>query len=452
MSGIAELLVNLGYKVTGSDLSLSPITSRLEGLGVECAEGHDARYVAGAELVVVSSAVPIDNPEWVAAAELEIPIISRGAMLAELTSLKRTVAVVGSHGKTTTTAMVTVVLEAAGLDPTAVIGGRLSTFGGNARLGHGDFMVVEGDESDRSFLRLAPEIAVLTNIDDEHLDAYDGMSDLEAAFLSFAQRTAKRGCVVVCTDDPRLRRIASQIEGRVVTYGIGDASAHVRATDIQLESTRSRFRALVSSKHVDAGVIDLSVTLPGRHNVENALAAVAVGVELLVPRDTLALALAGFSGADRRFQVCGEVDGVVVIDDYAHHPTEISAVLATARLRIPGRLRVVFQPHRYSRTIRLLDRFGEALAAADELILTEVYAASEVPIPGATAEAIAQAVARFGHVPVRCVTTFDEVVETVIRDAKSGDVVVTLGAGSIGSVPSRIVDALRARRPGRIIH
>jgi len=452
MSGIAELLVNLGYKVTGSDLSLSPITSRLESLGVECAEGHDARYVTDAELVVVSSAVPIDNPERIAAAELEIPIISRGAMLAELTSLKRTVAVVGSHGKTTTTAMVAVVLEAAGLDPTAVIGGRLSTFGSNSRLGHGDFMVVEGDESDRSFLRLTPEIAVLTNIDDEHLDAYDGMSDLEAAFFSFAQRTAKRGCVVACVDDPRLRRIASQIEGRVVTYGIGDASAHVRATDIQLESTRSRFRVFVSGKYADAGVVDLSVTSPGRHNVENALAAVAVGAELLVPRDTLALALAGFSGADRRFQVCGEVDGVVVIDDYAHHPTEISAVLATARLRIPGRLRVVFQPHRYSRTIRLLDRFGEALAAADELILTEVYAASEVPIPGATAEAVAQAVARISDIPVRCVTTFDEVVETVTRDAQSGDVVVTLGAGSIGSVPSRIVDALRARHPGRTIH
>jgi UDP-N-acetylmuramate--alanine ligase len=452
MSGIAELLVNLGYKVTGSDLSLSPITSRLESLGVECAEGHDARYVTGAELVVVSSAVPIDNPEWVAAAELEIPIISRGAMLAELTSLKRTVAVVGSHGKTTTTAMVAVVLEAAGLDPTAVIGGRLSTFGSNSRLGHGDLMVVEGDESDRSFLRLTPEIAVLTNIDDEHLDAYDGISDLEAAFFSFAQRTAKRGCVVACVDDPRLRRIASQIEGRVVTYGIGDVSADVRATDIQLESTRSRFRVFVSGKYDDAGVEDVSVTSPGRHNVENALAAVAVGAELLVPRDTLALALAGFSGADRRFQVCGEVDGVVVIDDYAHHPTEISAVLATARLRIPGRLRVVFQPHRYSRTIRLLDRFGEALAAADDLILTEVYAASEAPIPGATAEAVAQAVTHISDIPVRCVTTFDEVVETVIRDAQSGDVVVTLGAGSIGSVPSRIVDALRARHPGRTIH
>ena len=452
MSGIAELLVNMGYRVTGSDLSLSPITSRLESLGVKCAEGHDARHLAGAELVVVSTAVPLDNPERVAAGDLGIPLVSRGAMLAELSRLKRTVAVVGSHGKTTTAAMVAVVLEAAGLDPTAVIGGRLSTFGSNARLGRGEFMVVEGDESDQSFLRLAPEIAVLTNIDDEHLDAYDGMADLEAAFLEFAQRTAQRGCVVACTDDPRLRRVVSQVEGRVVTYAIDDVAAQVRGTDIQLEPTRSRFRALVSGEHRDPEMVDVSVASPGRHNVENALAAVAVGTELRIPRDRLELALAGFAGADRRFQVWGEVNGVVVIDDYAHHPTEIAAVLATARLRAPTRLRVVFQPHRYSRTLRLLDRFGEALAAADELILTEVYAASETPIPGATAEAVAEAVARFGRVPVRRVTTLDEVAEVVTRDAQPGDVVVTLGAGSIGTVPSRIIDALRTGRPRGTLH
>jgi len=445
MSGIAELLVNLGHQVTGSDLSSSPITSRLERLGVRCEEGHDARYVAGAELVVVSTAVPADNPERVAAVDRGIQVVSRGAMLAELTSLKRTVAVVGSHGKTTTTAMVAVVLEAAGLDPTAVIGGRLSTFGSNARLGRGDFMVVEADESDRSFLRLAPEIAVLTNIDDEHLEAYDGMADLEASFLAFAQRTAKRGCVVACADDPRVCRVVGQVEGRVVTYGIDEPSAHVRASNIQLEPSRSCFRTVVSDDSHDD--VDLSVASPGRHNVENALAAVSVGMELKVPADTLAHALAGFSGADRRFQVCGEIDGVVVIDDYAHHPTEIAAVLATARLRIPGRLRVVFQPHRYSRTLRLLDRFGEVLAGADELILTEVYAASEAPIPGATAGALAKAVGRFGSIPVRRVMTLDEVPKIVARDARPGDVVVTLGAGSIGTVPSRIVEALRARRP-----
>ena len=447
MSGIAELLVTLGYEVTGSDLRLSPITSRLESLGVRCVEGHDAGHVTGADLVVVSTAVPAENPERVAAAGVGIPVIARGSMLAELTSLKRTVAVVGSHGKTTTTAMVAVVLEAAGLDPTAVIGGRVSTFGSNARLGGGDFMVVEADESDRSFLRLAPEIAVLTNIDDEHLEAYDGMADLEASFLVFAQRTAQRGCVVACADDPRLRRLVSQVEGRVVTYGIDEPSADVRASDVQLEPSRSCFQARVSGDSRNVGVIDVSLASPGRHNVENALAAVAVGAELAIPRNTLAGALATFSGADRRFQVYGEVDGVVVIDDYAHHPTEIAAVLATAKLRAPRRLRVVFQPHRYSRTLRLLDRFGEALAAADELILTEVYAASEAPIPGATADALAQVVTRVGRIPVRRVTTLDEVVAVVAEDAQPGDLVVTLGAGSIGTVPPRIVDALRARRP-----
>lgn len=445
MSGIAELLVNLGYEVTGSDLSSSPITSRLESLGVRCAEGHDAGHVTGAELVVVSTAVPADNPERLAAAKLGIPVVSRGEMLAELTSLKRTVAVVGSHGKTTTTAMVAVVLEAAGRDPTAVIGGRLSTFGSNTRLGRGDFMVVEADESDRSFLRLEPEIAVLTNIDDEHLEAYDGMADLEASFSVFAQRAAKQGCVVACVDDPRLRELAAHVEGRVVTYGIDEPSAQFRATDIRLEPDRSRFRVVVPGPGDENEAIEVSVAAPGRHNVEDALAAVAVGNELKVPGHTLAQALADFSGADRRFQLCGEVDGVVVIDDYAHHPTEIAAVLSTARLRAPTRLRIVFQPHRYSRTQRLLERFGEVLSTADELILTEVYAASEAPIPGVTAEAVGQAVARFAAIPVHYVTTLDAAVDTVVRNALPGDVIVTLGAGSIGTLPSRIMQALRTR-------
>ncbi len=451
MSGIAELLVNLGYEVTGSDLSSSPITSRLESLGVRCAEGHEAGHVRGADLVVVSTAVPADNPERTAAGEIGIPVVSRGAMLAELTSLKRTVAVVGSHGKTTTTAMVAVVLEAAGRDPTAVIGGRLSTFGSNTRLGGGDFMVVEADESDRSFLCLEPEIAVLTNIDDEHLEAYDGMADLEASFLGFAQGAAERGCVVACVDDPRLRGVVSHVEGRVVTYGIDEPSAHFRASDIRLEPDRSVFRVMVPGPGGEDEVIDVSVASPGRHNVENALAAVAVGNELKVRGHTLAQALANFTGADRRFQLCGEVDGVVVIDDYAHHPTEIAAVVATARLRTPGRLRIVFQPHRYSRTLRLLERFGEVLAAADELIVTDVYAASEAPIPGATKEAVGQAVARFAAIPVRLVTTLDDAVDVVVRDARPGDVVVTLGAGSIGTVPSRIIETLRTRRFGSAV-
>ena len=444
MSGIAELLVASGHQVSGSDLVASSITRRLESLGVHFAEGHDSCHVDDADLVVVSTAVPPENPERVAAAERGIPIVPRGAMLAELTKLKRTVAIVGSHGKTTTTAMTALLLDAAGLDPTAVIGGRVSAFGSNARVGHGPLMVVEADESDRSFLRLSPEIAVLTNIDDEHLDAYDGMEDLEAAFLDFASKNSERRCLVACVDDPRLRRLVSQVAGRVVTYAIDEPTANVCASDVVLEPSQSRF--LVTTPGETNLPFEVTLAAPGRHNVQNALAAITVALELGVHRDALAVALGEFTGPDRRFQVVGKVDDIVVVDDYAHHPTEIAAVLATARLWSPSRLRVVFQPHRYSRTLRLLDRFGEVLTAADELILTDVYAASETPIPGATAAALAGVVARTSAMPVRCVGSLDEAVDAAVCDARAGDLLVTIGAGSIGSVPARIVKALRSRR------
>ena len=441
MSGIAELLVNMGHDVSGSDLQSSAITARLEVLGARFTQGHDARNLGDADLVVVSTAVPPENPERAAAEHRGIPIVRRGTMLAELAGLKRSVAVVGSHGKTTTTAMVALVLDAAGLDPTAVIGGRVSAFGSNARLGKGGLMVLEADESDRSFLSLSPEIAVLTNIDDEHLEAYDGMDGLEASFLTFARRTAGAGCVVACTDDPRLRRLAKQVSGRVVSYAIDDQSAVVRASAVRLEPTGSHFTGILPSSEV----LDVDLTVPGRHNVQNALAAIGVALQLAVSPATIVRALRDFSGADRRFQIYGDIDGVLVIDDYAHHPTEIAAVIQTARLRTPERLRVVFQPHRYSRTHRLLDRFGVVLGTADELILTEVYAASEAPIAGVSADAVAKTVARTSDIPIRCVASLDEVVDTVARDARRGDVVLTLGAGSIGSVPARIVRALEAR-------
>lgn len=448
MSGIAELLFRLGYEVTGSDLSLSPVTERLESLGVHCKRGHDPRHVSAADLVVVSTAIPSNNPERAAAVERGIPIVSRGAMLAELTRLKRTVAVVGSHGKTTTTAMVTVVLEAAGFDPTAIIGGRVSSLGSNTRFGSGDFMIVEADESDRSFLELSPEMAVLTNIDDEHLDAYGDIKNLETSFGIFAQSVAARGCIFACVDDSRLRTVLSTVEGRVVTYGIDETSADIRAVDVKLEPSRSYFRVVINRDDAKVDEISISVASPGRHNIENALAAIAVGSELMVPHAYLSAALKTFSGADRRLQVCGDVSGVVVIDDYAHHPTEIEAVLETVRLRVPRRLRVIFQPHRYSRTCRLLDRFGEVLAKADEVILTEVYAANESPLSGATSVDVAQAVTKHGNVPVRLAKTFDEAVEIVTRDARPGDVVVTLGAGSIGALPSRITEVLHTRCVG----
>ena len=444
MSGIAELLVNMGHDVSGSDLTSSVITRRLESLGARFNVGHDARNVGDADLVVVSAAVPAENPEWVAAGERGIPVVPRGAMLAELARLKRTIAVAGSHGKTTTTAMVALVLDTAGLDPTAVIGGRVSAFGSNARLGAGALMVVEADESDRSFLRLSPEIAVLTNIDDEHLEAYDGMADLEASFLEFSRRAADDGCVVACTDDPRVRRLVRQVPGRVVACAIDDESADVRASSVELEPTGSRFSVALPTGQS----LDVELTEPGRHNVQNALATIGVAVALVVPTDAVVLALRGFTGADRRFQIHGEVDGVLVIDDYAHHPTEIAAAIDTARLRAPRRLRVVFQPHRYSRTLRLLDRFAEVLGRADELILTEVYAASEAPIRGASAEAVADAVTQTSTVTIRRVSSLDEVVDVVVCDARPGDLVLTLGAGSIGTVPSRIMDALRRRDAG----
>ena len=445
MSGIAELLVNLGYDVSGSDLSASPITRRLQSLGVRFTQGHDPDNVAGADLVVVSTAVPTVNPERVAATSLGTPVVSRGAMLAELAGLKRAIVVVGSHGKTTTTAMVTVALSAGGLDPTAVIGGRLSVLESNARLGAGDLMVVEADESDRSFLQLSPEIAVLTNIDDEHLEAYDGMDDLEASFLAFARRIPPHGWLIACVDDARVRRIVSQLPERVVTYGLDDPSADVRASDVELGPSASRFRVIVAGENESDPSAGVTLAVPGRHNVQNALAAFAVALKLGVPHNVVARAFEGFTGADRRLQFHGEVDGVAVVDDYAHHPTEIAAALAAARLRQPGRLRVVFQPHRYSRTLRLLDRFGEALAVADELVLTQVYAASEAPIPGATSEALAEAVARVSDVPLRLAMSLDEAVGMVTQDVRPGDLIVTLGAGSISTVPPRIVGVLRDR-------
>ncbi len=441
MSGLAEVLVGLGHAVSGSDLRQSRVTDRLRRLGVRCSAGHDARYVVGADVVVVSAAVPPDNPERRAALRAGIPVVGRGAMLARLAASKRAVAVAGSHGKTTTTAMVAVVLEAAGLDPTAIVGGTVSAFGGNARLGHGQFMVVEADESDRSFLRLSPEVAVMTNLDEEHLDAYGGIEQLERAFVDFAARVPPGGCVVACLDDERLRRLLPGMPGPVVTYGLDDPSADLFAVETACGSAGSRARV-----RIPAGVeteVELELEVPGRHNVRNALAAIAVATRLGVAPAATTAALARFRGADRRLQVCGEVGGVVVIDDYAHHPTEIEAVLETVRLRAPHRVRVVFQPHRYSRTIGLLDRFGTALAAADEVVLTAVYAAGESPLPGATAEAVAEAVRRRASLPVKVIAALDDVAEHVAATSRAGDVVLTLGAGSIAAVPQRILDALR---------
>jgi UDP-N-acetylmuramate--alanine ligase len=439
MSGIAELLANLGYVVTGSDQKRSPITDRLAALGIGVAYRHDAANVGDADVVVTSSAVGPLNPEVREAARRQIPVIPRAEMLAELMRLRYAIAVAGAHGKTTTTSMIAVVLEHAGLDPTAVIGGRLSVFGSNARLGRGEFMVAEADESDRSFLKLLPTMAVMTNIDREHLENYGGFDDLQQAFVDFANKVPFYGAVVACADDSNLAAILPRITRRLVTYGIDGPAADIGANRLELGGLSST--AIVTRREDPLGRLTLAV--PGRHNFLNALAAVTVGLELGLPFDRIADGLGRFRGADRRFQILGEPRGILVIDDYGHHPTEIAAVVESAR-RLNRRIIVAFQPHRYSRTAALLDAFGPSLAAADYVVLTDIYAAGEDPIPGATIDRLAAAIRAGAKVPVDVVPMLDDVVPAIVRLARAGDVVITLGAGSIGTVAERLVNRLEA--------
>ena len=444
MSAIAEILLDRGLDVSGSDVAPSAAVDRLRAAGATVSVGHAARQVGPADLLIASSAVPADNPEIAEAERRAIPVVGRGAMLAELAASRRTVAVAGSHGKTTTTSMIAVALEAAGVDPTAVIGGRVRSLGGNARVGHGPFMVVEADESDRSFLHLSPEIAVITSVDDEHLDTYGGMRELEAAFAAFAARVPPAGCVVACADDARLGRLLRAAPAPTLAYGIDEPSAAVRARGVTLAATGSRCRVAVRGGPRQDEV-ELALCVPGRHNLQNALAALAVAVRLHLPLAPVAAALARFEGADRRFEPHGEAGGVRVIDDYGHHPTEVAAAIETARLGAPGRVVVVFQPHRYTRTLRLRERFGPALALADTVILTPVHAAGEPPVAGATSRAIAAAVEAVSTIPVHCVDSLDGAVDAVLRTLCPGDVVLTLGAGTVGTIAPRIVRSLAAR-------
>ncbi len=455
MSGIAELLANLGYVVSGSDEKRSTVIERLEKLGTRVAIGHDARNVGDADVVVVSSAVKPTNVEVQEAVRRQIPVIPRAEMLAELMRLRFAIAVAGAHGKTTTTSMIALVLERAGLDPTAVIGGRLSAFGSNARLGRGELMVAEADESDRSFLKLFPTIAVITNIDYEHLENYGGFDDLQQAFVDFANKVPFYGLVVACLDDPPLASVLSRMTRRVRTYGLDAADADLTATDVVLGplsvSATVRVRDRRARRTADAAgnalisLGTLSLAVPGRHNLQNALAAVAVGMELGLPFERVAAGLREFKGAERRFDVRGEVNGILVVDDYGHHPTEITAVLAAART-LGRRIVVVFQPHRYTRTSSLIREFGPALSGADHIILTDIYSAGEEPIAGVTLDSLAAAVRSAVHVPVDVAPTLDDAVAAVVRSARSGDAVITLGAGSIGSVPERLISALEKPR------
>ncbi|MGE5837151.1 MAG: UDP-N-acetylmuramate--L-alanine ligase [Acidobacteriota bacterium] len=444
MSGIAELLVNLGYAVTGSDLRRSEITDRLASLGVGASIGHDARNLGDADVVVVSSAVQADNPEVVAARTRHVPVIPRAEMLAELMRLRAGIAIAGTHGKTTTTSMVAWMLERAGLDPTAVIGGRLSAFGSNARLGRGQYMVAEADESDRSFLKLSPTIALVTNIDREHMEAYGTFERLVDAFADFAGSVPFYGAVIACVDDGPVAALLPRLTRRIVTYGFSE-SADVRGIEpvTDGQSGRCRVQYLVRGIPDGTGAGVLTLSVPGRHNLQNALGAIAVGLEIGVPFDRIVAALAEFRGAERRYQVRGTVNGITIVDDYGHHPTEIAAVLRAARDGRPARIVAVFQPHRYSRTRDLLDEFGPALALADMVVLSDIYAAGEPPIPGINLDTLAAAVR--GTVPdLHVVPNLDDAAAAIGRLARPGDVVVTLGAGSIGTLPDRILRVLRA--------
>ena len=441
MSGIAEVLLTMGYEVTGSDLKATEVTERLVRLGGRVFIGHAASNVEGAQVVVVSTAVPQDNPEVVEARAAEIPVIERAEMLAELMRMKYGIAVGGSHGKTTTTSMVAAVLARGGLDPTIVVGGRLHALGTNARLGHGTFLVAEADESDGSFLRLAPAVTVVTNIDREHLDHYRDLDEIQQAFVYFANRVPFYGVSILCGDDPGVRGILSRLTKRHVRYGTAD-DADVRALEIELHPLGSRFRVRAFGREL--GVVELQV--PGRHNVLNALAAIAVGLEVEIGFTHIAESLAGFGGVARRFELRGEVGGVQVYDDYGHHPTEIVATLAAARTR-GSRVLVMFQPHRYSRTAALVREFGAAFGDAARVWVLDIYPAGESPQPGITSEWIVESARAIGVLHLEHAPDAAAAAQAMAREAQPGDLVFTLGAGDVWKLGDTVLDQLRTRLP-----
>jgi len=443
MSGIAEVLITMGFTVSGSDVRESPVTETLRAHGAKVAVGHEAAHARGADVVVFSSAVTADNPEVVEARRLNIPVIPRGEMLAELMRMKSAVAVAGSHGKTTVTAMLAHCAHRAGLDPTVVIGGRLSTLGASARMGKSDLMVAEADESDRSFLLLFPTLAVITNIDWEHVDCYPDLRDLQEAFLVFANRVPFYGAIVACADDPSLRELLPRFRRRVLTYGLsGDADYRVESLSSGPEGERFALRVRGEARG--------EVRLPqvGRHVVLNAAAALAAGEEIGIPLESLRESLASFPGADRRFQRKGEAGGVTVVDDYGHHPTEVRATLQAARtVAGSGRIVVLFQPHRYTRLRALMGEFAHAFDGADTVVFTEVYAASEPPIAGVTGEVLADRTRARGHRDVHFCAEVKDLPAFIAPRLRPGDLVLTLGAGTITGVGERLLALLGEGTP-----
>ncbi len=441
MSGIAEILLNMGYTISGSDVKLTAVTERLGTLGATVHEGHSAAHVAGAKALVVTSAVNESNPELMEARRLGIPVIPRGELLAELMRLKYGIAIAGSHGKTSTTSMTATMLAYAGLDPTVVVGGRVSTLGGsNARMGKSDFLVVESDESDGSFLKLAPIIAVVTNIDREHLDHYHSIEEIRRAFTEFVNKVPFYGCAILCLDDENVQQVLPAVKRRTVTYGVS-AQADLHISGIQVGHMSSEFR--LQFRGEDLGVFELKV--PGMHNVLNATAAAAVAHELEVPHEKIRAGLAEYRGVERRFQLRGEAAGVTIIDDYGHHPTEIRATLAAARLCRFQRVHVIFQPHRYTRTQHLMDDFARSFHQADTVSLLDIYAASEAPIAGVSSAALTERLRAFGHREAHLAGTIDKAVEMVAAAARPGDAVVTLGAGNVWQAGDKLLSRLRGK-------
>ncbi|MEW6662255.1 MAG: UDP-N-acetylmuramate--L-alanine ligase [Bacillota bacterium] len=440
MSGLAKILLALGYPVSGSDLKKSKVTDRLERAGALIVEGHSPQNLRSeVDLVVVSTAIPKENPEMMEAQAKGIPVIQRAELLARLMKRQKAIAVAGAHGKTTTTSMIAMVLDKNGLDPTVIVGGELNDIGGNARLGHGRYLVAEADESDKSFLKLCPYIAVITNIENDHLDNYGTFANIVGSFEEFIEKVPEEGFVVACTDDPELKRIAKDGRRKFITYGL-NGSPDYSAKKLKIRGLGSTAEVYYRKERL--GILKLGV--PGKHNVSNALAAVAVGHELGLPFDDIATALATFRGVDRRFQILGISDGIQVVDDYGHHPTEIRATLAAAKATNPRRLIVAFQPHRYSRTKLLAKEFGPAFQDADLAIITDIYAAGEAPIEGISGETIAREAASFcPH--VEYIPGLEEVVQYLLRVCEPGDLVLTMGAGNIYQAGEVLVEHLTAR-------
>lgn len=437
MSGIAEVLLNRGYAVSGSDVKLSATTDRLVSLGARVYEGHRSEHLESVDVVVISSAVRPDNPEVLEAHRRQIPIIPRAEMLAELMRMKYGITVAGTHGKTTTTSIVAVLLQEAGMDPTVVVGGRLNALGSNARLGTGDFMVVEADESDRSFLMLSPTLAIVTNIDEDHMESYADLEDLKETFVRFVNKVPFYGAVILCLDEPNVQSLIPRIKRRIVSYGFsGQADLNI------VNPVYCGFQSQYHVRYRGKPLGEFRLNIPGRHNILNATAAIAVGLDLGIPVQTLRAALEGFRGADRRFQVKGQARGITVIDDYGHHPTEVRATLDAARQSGDHRVVVVFQPHRYSRTQYCFEEFARAFYQADVLVISDIYPAGEEPLEGITSERLVGAIKTHGHKNARYVADLAEIAGVLEPELKAGDLVITMGAGNVWKVGDQLLERL----------